>query len=428
MRNRYLLITILLLSVLFPAVIAQKQINSPYARFNIGVLEPQGSFKSRAMGGTGTALRDNRSLFYMNPASYSSIDTNSFVFDFGMDFGMSTLTQGDALYNSNDMTFNHLVMGFPIAKGWSIATGIVPVSYGYYNISQDIKEGDADYTAVTGPYSLFYKGKGGLSNAFLGTGANITKNFSVGVNMALLFGILERNFTLRFDDLDNYFHNSTSEKMQVRGINLEYGMQYRTKIKDKYFLVAGLSMASEKRYKSDYYYIAVKTSAYNAVDTISLISDKAAPILIPATYRAGISFGKTDKYTTTFDFSATNWGKSDIPGYSGYAAKTKSFMWGLEIVPDRYSNFSYLKRVEYRLGAHAGDNYLVINNSQIKEAGVSIGLGLPLRKNSLSRANIFADLTQKKGSEASGMHNERIITIGASINFYDFWFIQRKYD
>ena len=428
MHRKDILVSIFLLFILFPAVTAQKQLNSPYARFNLGALEPQGSFKSRAMGGLGTALRDNLSLFYMNPASYSSIDTNSFVFDFGLDFGISSLKQGTTSYSSNDMTFNHLVMGFPIMKGWGIATGIVPVSYGYYNISQSVNEGDPDYSSVTGAYTTFYKGRGGLSNVFLGTGANITKNLSAGINMALMFGILERNFSLQFADIDNYFHNSTSEKMQIRGINLEYGLHYRAKVKDDYFLIAGLAMVSEKTFKSKYNYIAIRTSAYESVDTIALVSETSAPVLIPGTYRAGITFGKINKFTTGFDYVTTNWGKAKIPGYEGYAAKTSTLMWGLEIVPDRYSNFSFLKRVEYRLGAHMGDNYLVINNSQIKEIGASFGLGIPMRRNYLSRANFFVDLTQKKGTEASGMHNERIITIGASLNLYDFWFIQRKYN
>jgi hypothetical protein len=103
-------------------------------------------------------------------------------------------------------------------------------------------------------------------------------------------------------------------------------------------------------------------------------------------------------------------------------------MWGLELIPDKYSNFSFFKRVEYRVGAHMGDNYLIINNSRIREMGASFGVGIPMRRGFLSRANIYVDFTQKSGSMASGMHNERILTIGGSLNMYDFWFIQRKYN
>ena len=195
MHKRLIIINlIVLLSYSFTAI-AQKQLNSPYSRFNIGAIESQGSFKSRGMGGIGTAMRDNNSIFLMNPASYSSLDTNSFSFDFGFDFGISQLREWDNKYSSNDINFNHLYMGFPIKKGWGIATGIAPVTYGFYNISDEVQEGDSNYDPLTGPYSEYHSGKGGLSNFFLGTGVNITKNFSAGINMTIMFGII--HFSLK---------------------------------------------------------------------------------------------------------------------------------------------------------------------------------------------------------------------------------------
>lgn len=419
-------ILIVLLSFSFTAT-AQKQINSPYSRFNIGALEPQGSFKSRSMGGIGTGMRDNNSIFNMNPASYSSLDTNSFTFDFGFDFALSVLKEGDNRYSSNDMNFNHLFMGFPIKKGWGIATGIAPVSYGFYNISEVVQEGDSNYDTLTGPYSTYHSGKGGLSNFFLGTGVNITKNISAGINMTIMFGVLERNYTLQFDDIENYYHNTATEKLQVHGINFDYGIQYMANVKDDYFFNAGFSLTSGKSYKSNYDYLVLRTSAYNDADTVAFTSEKGTPVFLPGNYKLGISFGKKNKITTGFDYISAKWGKSEIPGYSGYAADTKTYMWGMEIIPDKYSNFSFVKRIEYRFGAHLGDNYLIIHNEQIREVGASFGLGIPMRR-SLSRANIFVDYTKKTGSEAAGLHTERILTIGGSLNIYDFWFIKRKYN
>jgi hypothetical protein len=427
MFKRLIISNLIVLLSLFYTATAQKQINSPYARFNIGALEPQGSFKSRAMGGIGVGMRDHNSIFYMNPASYSSLDTNSFTFDFGFDFGLNVLKEGDARYTSNDMNFNHLVMGFPVARGWGIATGVVPVSYGYYNISKQVNEGDSDYDPITGPYTEIHNGKGGLSNFFIGTGGNITKNFSLGINMNIMFGVLERNYSLEFSDLATYYYNSASEKMQVHGINFDYGLQYRANLKNDYFLNAGFSITSGNTYKSNYDYIAVRTSAYNSVDTLEYTSQKDAPVYLPASYKAGISFGKKNVFTTGFDFISSKWSQAEIPGYDGYAADTRTFMWGLEIIPEKYSNYSLIKRLEYRFGAHMGDNYLIIRGEQIREIGASFGIGLPIRK-TLSRANLFVDYTKKTGAESAGLHTERILTIGGSLNFYDFWFIKRKYD
>jgi hypothetical protein len=426
MHKRLLIINLIAL-LSFPIATAQKQINSPYARFNIGALEPQGSFKSRGMGGIGTGMRDNNSIFLMNPASYSSLDTNSFSFDFGFDFGLGALREGDNRYTSNDMNFHHLFMGFPIRKGWGIATGIAPVTHGFYNISHKVLEGDIDFDPLTGPYSEYHAGKGGLSNFFLGTGVNITKNFSAGINMTIIFGLLERNYSLQFEDLENYYHNSSSEKLRLHGINIDYGIQYMATISDDYFFNAGFALASAKTYKSDYDNVVIRTSAYNDIDTVSFTSEKSTPVFLPASYKFGIAFGKKNKFTTGFDFVSTEWSKSEIPGYRGYAADTKRYMWGLEYIPEKYSNFSFLKRIEYRLGAHMGDNYLIINGEQVKEIGASFGVGIPMKR-SLSKATLFVDYTKKNGSGAAGLHDERILTIGGSLNIYDFWFIQRKYN
>jgi hypothetical protein len=82
--------------------------------------------------------------------------------------------------------------------------------------------------------------------------------------------------------------------------------------------------------------------------------------------------------------------------------------------------------MEYRIGGHLKDNYLIINGEQIKEIGFSIGVGVPLRR-TLSKANLFMDFTKRSG-ESDAIHSENCITIGASINLYDQWFIKRKYD
>jgi hypothetical protein len=141
-------------------------------------------------------------------------------------------------------------------------------------------------------------------------------------------------------------------------------------------------------------------------------------------YKAGVAFGKQNKYTIGFDVIATPWSKSDIPGPEKYTANTMTYALGLEYIPEKYSNSSIFKRIEYRFGAHLGDNYLTIDGVQLKEKGVSFGLGIPLRR-TISRVNLFVDYTQKSGS---GLHSENVTTIGGSLNFYDFWFFKRRYN
>jgi len=83
--------------------------------------------------------------------------------------------------------------------------------------------------------------------------------------------------------------------------------------------------------------------------------------------------------------------------------------------------------MEYRLGGHMADNYLIINGDQIKEIGVSFGIGIPLPR-TYSKANLFIDYTKKNGPAGSTLHRENFYTMGVSLNFYDYWFQKRKYD
>jgi hypothetical protein len=87
MQHKLIKITLVLLFSYTLTIQGQKLVNSPYSRFNIGTLAPVGSFRSLGMGGVGTAFRSNNTIYSSNPASYSSLDTNSFVFDFGIDYG-----------------------------------------------------------------------------------------------------------------------------------------------------------------------------------------------------------------------------------------------------------------------------------------------------------------------------------------------------
>ncbi len=427
MQNRQIILLLFTLIIFSINSSGQKMINSPFSRFNLGSLEPSGSFRSLGMGGTGTGLRDNNTIYFSNPASYSSLDTNSFVFDFGIDYGIDILSEGTNKHTSEDLNFDHLLLGFPIARGFGIATGIVTFSNGYYRISDEVLKGHPDYDPITGEYTVYHAGEGGFTNFFIGSGLNITKNISAGINMTFLFGSIKRSNEFIFSDYYNVFHNTSSESLRLAGMNFNYGFQYKADISKNYFLTAGASLNSGKHYKSTWESLAIRFNAYSITDTLSYTNDNSTKAYLPGTLRLGLSFGRKNKFVGGLDYVTTKWSGATIHGADGYLADARSILFGAEYVPDKFSNYSFLKRIEYRIGGHVEDNYLVLNGAQVKEYGVSIGLGIPMPR-SLSRANFYIDLTRKAGPAGSLIHNENYITTGASLNFYDYWFVKRKYN
>ena len=430
MQNKLIfIIFVSLFSVCYTAS-GQKNIDSPYSRFNLGSLQPEGPFRSLGMGGVGTAMRYNSAIYYTNPASYSSLDTLSFVFDFGVDYGRNSISNGGSTYSSSDFNFHHLVMGFPISKKWGFAAGLVPWSSGFYNIADQVTSSDPGYDPNIGAYAIDHVGSGGITKLFLGSGIQISKNFSLGVNMTFLTGQLSRTNQFTFGDYTTVFSNKSVETLDLNGLNFDYGLQYTASLKNNYFFNIGASLTSGKNYKTKYNQLSSKYSAYGVTDSITYTANNNAKTYIPDNLRFGISFGKKDKFTTELDYTTSKWSASKIPGSTGYAADTKSLLFGAEYIPDKYSNYSYFKRVEYRIGAHMDDNYLIVNGEQLKEYGASIGIGIPLRRlaSMPSLINLYLDFTRKTGSLANSLHNEDYLTIGLSLNMYDNWFLKKKYE
>lgn len=422
-RPALLLLTV---SLIIPfSVSGQKQVNSPFSRYNLGILEPAGSFRSLGMGGTGTAIRDNSSIYFSNPASYSSIDTNSFIFDFGIDYGWNLLSDGESRHSSGDMNFDHLLMGFPISRMIGVATGLYNLSNGYYKISESVLKTDPDYDPITGEYTSYHAGSGGLTNFFIGSGISITKNLSAGVNMNLLFGSVRRTNEFDFHD-NNVFQDNVTENLQITGLNFDYGFLYTTPVKKNYFLNAGASLSAGKHYKSSYENLAFRFTAFGGSDTLSYISDDSTRAYIPGTLRMGLSFGKKNKLTASVDMVMTKWSKADFRDSEDHVGNTKGLYFGIEYIPEKYSNYSFLKRMEYRIGGHVEDNYLKLKGVQVKEFGASCGFGIPMKV--LSKTNLYFDFTRKSYEGTSFSHFENYFTFGVSLNFHDWWFIKPKYD
>ena len=432
MQNRTVAIFIVILLLLNISAYGQKSVNSPYARFNLGNMGPGGSFRSLAMGGTGIAMRDNSSIYLYNPASYTSIDTASFLFDFGLDVSAYGLDDGTSEFFSADANFNHLFMGFPLGRKLGLALGVVPVSNGYYYLADNITASDPRYDPMIGEIAYVHKGEGGLSGIFIGSGLRLTRNLSAGINMTIISGKIQRLNQFEFADYISSFNQRETENLRLFGINLDYGLQYYAPIGKSHFITMGASYTATKHYNSKKEVInerfAIYTSPPYSPDTLSYYYNESKDsTIMPANYRFGISVGKKDKWTLEFDYIYTPWANGLIHGDNYNLGTTSTYRFGFEIIPDKYSNESFLKRMEYRMGAHYGDSYVVMNGYQIKQYGATAGFAIRMR-NTLSKATMYFDYTRREGDLTRGLPNENIYSLGLSLNFYDSWFIKKKFD
>ena len=95
----------LLLTMLSGAAVAQNNTNSPYTRYGYGQLADQGSANSKGMGGVAYALRDKFQVNFANPASYSAVDSLTFIFDGGISLQNTNFSNGVQKLNAKNSSF-----------------------------------------------------------------------------------------------------------------------------------------------------------------------------------------------------------------------------------------------------------------------------------------------------------------------------------
>ena len=81
MKNIF--ISFALLLFLSTSLLGQNNSGTPYSKYALGLL-PDNYGAYTAMGGISAAMRDNYNINFLNPASYTALDSNRFYFQLGI--------------------------------------------------------------------------------------------------------------------------------------------------------------------------------------------------------------------------------------------------------------------------------------------------------------------------------------------------------
>ncbi|MDG1144897.1 MAG: hypothetical protein P8N54_00240, partial [Flavobacteriales bacterium] len=115
--------------------LAQQNTISPYSSFGIGQLQSQGFALNNDLGGLGAALRSNKQLNLLNPASISALTLTSF--EVGANGVSLFLKDANFEKESFSSTLGYLSLGFPLAQGVGVSAGLLPFSYKGYQLTQN---------------------------------------------------------------------------------------------------------------------------------------------------------------------------------------------------------------------------------------------------------------------------------------------------
>ncbi len=200
--------------------------SSPYSRFGVGTLGHYSLGRSEAMGGIGIGLRYPYQVNAGNPASYTSLDSLSFLMEFGANSKHTEYESALSKNGSNNTNFDYLAFSFPVKRWWGTAFGIMPFSQKGYSITLNSSSENLNSNSI-------FIGSGALSKAFIGNAFNINKNLSVGFNLWYMFGNIIDQTYIYFPDDANAYDYLNSKSLNVHNFGLTTGVQYHFTTKNK---------------------------------------------------------------------------------------------------------------------------------------------------------------------------------------------------
>lgn len=403
-------------------IAAQTSTNSPYTRYGFGQLSDQSFGNSQAMGGIAYGLRNGLQVNASNPASYSAVDSLTFIFDAGMSLQNANFKEGNVKINAKNSSVDYIAMQFRLAKGLGFSAGFLPYSNVGYNMNKTNKVTTDEHGNTTAANQA-YVGDGGLQQVYVGLGYQIFKGLSIGTNFSFLYGDITHTASTTFSNT-NAYSSSRSHKIDVSDYKLDFGLQYTHKLKEKHVLNLGAIYSLGHELNSTGYEYVEKYSG-NTVITQSVDTIKNA-FALPHTFGLGATYVYDNKLTIGLDYTLQKWEDVKFFNKDGAFQNRSKISVGAEYLPNPIGR-SYFSNIRYRVGAYYSSPYAKIDGKDgNREYGVSFGFGLPLFM-SKSILNISGQYV-KVAPKLKGMLEENYLRINIGLTFNEQWFMKWKVD
>ena len=409
---------------------AQPGLSSPYSNFGLGYLSDGNNIRNKSMGSIGIGTRDCYTINVYNPASYTAFDSTSFVFEGGIVGLYNKLKTNTINEEITTGSISHLLFGFPVTKWWRSSFGLLPFSNIGYNVV------DYEYKNNIGNTQYEYEGTGGISRFFWGNAFKPAKFLSFGINASYLFGTIDRVQTVAFPDSLYLIGTHVSNSITIRDFDFDIGIQIHTELKKNLKLIVGgvfhprINLNAERNYLAQTYLRKINNVEIFR-DTIAYTPEEKGTILIPIGFGLGFSLAKEDKWLIGADYKHENWKEFKSFDINDSLCNSNTYAIGLQYTPDKYSITSYLKRIDYRIGARYSQSYLDLRNKHINGFGITFGVGLPLRSVSFrgtkSMLNLGFEIGQR-GTTVNNLIQENYFKIYFGVSIYEWWFIKRRYN
>ncbi|HAA00519.1 MAG TPA: hypothetical protein DCD96_02625 [Flavobacteriales bacterium] len=458
----------LIVSLLFLNASAQQNTSSPYSRYAFGELNTNPLAQYNGMGNASIAVADSFLLNLSNPASFSNLMIHRPIFDIGVGGQRLQVRSEDVTEYNGSFGLRNITLGIPISRRAGFSFGILPFSSVGYTISQTVAEpsiGNVTYT---------YTGTGGINRLYLGAGYKILskKNsfLSLGLRGSYLFGNIQRVRKAVYPGYTGIMHTKIRHNTIVSDFLFDGGLLYKAKVFDnstkkdsiksnkpkppgaKHFLSLGLTYTSSSQIGAKQEMIAHTFSSIyfeTPVDTVMYADTISGYMNFPQRIGFGFAYdihkesdgGRIRRYMFSGQYEQQTWSTySEVFGNNtvqDQLRNSRSIGLGFQFTPDVSPYLRAKSRIweltNYRMGLRYSDTYLQLNNNQLKQYGISFGLGIPLTNSTKSLSMInFGCEVGRKGTTENQLLQENFFNffVGFSISpaIHEEWFHKRKYD
>lgn len=384
---------------------AQNATSSPSSRFGYGELNSNLPNAYRAMGGVGIGMRSNKVINPAQPASYTSCDSMTFMFDIAGSLLYTNYGDSKGVTNKVNGNLEYMTIQFPIWRQHiAMSVGVNPYSAVGYNfaLSDSI---NSDYY-----YTRSYSGDGGFTQVYGGLSFNICDWVALGVNAYYMFGDVSQTRSLNFSDasIDSV---RQVDKLTANSLRLRYGVQvFHTFGKHTINLGA---VYENKQAFSRMSYEQIENTTNDTVATMS------SGFEMPMMYAVGLSYDYANRVLIGLDYQCQDWSNALYFGANDGLKSRHRWALGLEYRNDPQSR-KYVDRMLWRAGINYATSYT--KSYDQPELGVTIGVGFPLRT-----VGTVINTTLEYGRRGGGnILTENYMRFVVSASICEHWFFKRK--
>ena len=418
---KHIISTLVLVAACHMSAMAQ-QSTTPYSKLGYGVLSDNATGMQRAMGGVGIAMQNGRQINVMNPASYSQVDSLTFLWDMGLDITNCWSKEGNKSGYNLGGGLDYITMEFRLGKNVGGAIGVVPFSSVGYSFGGDISNGTDSRL-----------GTGGLTELFAGVGYQPFKGLSIGANFSYLFGS-----TTNVTNVESTSSTQFTRNMDVKDWNMRAGLQYAFNLAQKNKVVIGFTYQPRKSLHgkalgrmADINQDVVVDNKGNAVIVYDTIADMSLKgnYELPHTFGVGVSYTYDNRLNLELDYTYQQWSKAKYTPIDYFEDPHTKWnnRWkvaaGVSYLPNPRGN--YFNRMTYRLGAFYNNDYMNVNGNDVRDYGLGMGFSFPALAGNKTLVNLGVEWRHRYTSPTN-LISENYLNITVSVNFNEMWFWKNK--